>query len=242
MHDGGLSTTIGRWRDWRGQTLDRTTQRRFARLRIHHSRAQYESTADRNLAAGLSEIRRLTGTLGLLDGIREQASRLFRSAQDAGLLIGRSIEAVATASVYATCRCNRVIRTKQQLVAVSRVSESAVTNAYSVMNTELGLPTPPPHPMEYVASIASALELPQSVVSESKALARNAWDEGLANGRHPGGIAASCLYLVTQDHGPFVRQHDLATQAGITDTTLRANRNAIQQLYRERWKHTSGNS
>nr|WP_305794391.1 transcription initiation factor IIB family protein [Halomarina rubra] len=233
MHDGGLSTTIGRWRDYRGQTLGQRTQQRFARLRKHHSRAQYESTADRNRAAGLSEIRRMTGALGLRDSVREQASRLFRSAQDVGLLIGRSIEAVASASVYATCRCNRLVRTKQQIVAVSRVSASAVKNAYSVMNTELGLPTPPPHPVEYVASIASAFDLPQPVVSKSERLARSAWDEGLANGRHPGGIAASCLYLVSQNCGPLVRQHDLAAEAGITDTTLRANRDSIRQLWNE---------
>lgn len=231
MHDGGLSTTIGRWRDSRGQTLSSKTKRRFARLRIHHSRAQYESTADRNRAAGLSEIRRLTGTLGLSDGLREQASRLFRSAQDAGLLIGRSIEAVASASVYATCRCNRVVRTKGQIVTVSRVSESAVTNAYSVMNTELGLPTPPPHPVEYVASIASTFDVPQEVVSETEVLVRLAWDAGLANGRHPGGIAASCLYLVTQERGPFISQHELAAEAGITDTTLRANRDTIRPIW-----------
>ena len=178
MHDGGLSTTIGRWRDGHGQTLDGKTQQRFVRLRTHHTRAQYESTADRNLAAGLSEIRRMIGALGLSNGTCERASALFRTARDAGLLVGRSIEAVASASVYATCRCDRIVRTIEQVVAVSRMSVSAVSNAYSVMNTELGLPTTTPHPVEYVALIASAFDLPRAVVSAAEALTRRAWDGG----------------------------------------------------------------
>ncbi|WP_321167922.1 TFIIB-type zinc ribbon-containing protein [Halobaculum saliterrae] len=105
-HDRGLSTEIGRKRDAHGRPLDGETRRRFARLRREHRRANTASKAERNQAYGLSQIRRMVGALGLGRSIRDQACRLFSSAQEDGLLVGRSIEAMSAAALYAACRCN----------------------------------------------------------------------------------------------------------------------------------------
>jgi len=109
-HDRGLSTTIGRKRDARG-TRSRQKRRQLARLRREHDRARFRSKRERNLAHGLGGIDRLTAQLGLSKSVQEQASSLFRTAQDANLLIGRSIESIAAGCVYATCRINDVPRT-----------------------------------------------------------------------------------------------------------------------------------
>jgi len=62
--------------------------------------------ADRHLADGLSEVRRIASTLELSESIRDQACQLFQSTQNDDLIGGRSIEAMAVASVYGACRCN----------------------------------------------------------------------------------------------------------------------------------------
>jgi len=69
------------------------------------------------LAHGLSEVRRIVSRLELSESIRDQACQLFRSAQNEDLLRGRSIEAMAAASVYGACRCNGWPRTLDEIVA-----------------------------------------------------------------------------------------------------------------------------
>jgi len=68
-------------------------------MRREQTRARWRSEAEQNLAHGLGEVRRLTNALDLSDTLRDQACRLFRSAQNEDLLRGRSIEAIAAASV-----------------------------------------------------------------------------------------------------------------------------------------------
>ena len=80
-------------------------------MRREQSRGRWRSKAERNLAHGLGEVRRLASALELSDSVRDQACQLFRSAQNEDLLRGRSIEAIAAASVYGACRCNGRVTT-----------------------------------------------------------------------------------------------------------------------------------
>jgi transcription initiation factor TFIIB len=82
----------------------------------------------------------MASALGLADSVRDQACELFRSAQSEELLLGRSIEAFATASLYAACRCNRVPMLLANVSAVSQVARSRVENAYRVLNRTSGFP------------------------------------------------------------------------------------------------------
>jgi len=112
-HDRGLSTEIGRDADANGQTLAGHRQRRMHRLRTQHSRSRFRSKRERNQAQGLTHIKRLCGRLEVGESIHEQASRLFTTAQEADLLLGRSIESMAAASVYVTLLCNGDARLTQ---------------------------------------------------------------------------------------------------------------------------------
>jgi len=109
-------------------------------MRREQSRGRFQSKAERNLAHGLGEVRRISGALELSNSVRDQACQLFRSAQNENLLRGRSIEAIAAASVYGACRCNGLSRLVGEVSEMARVVESRVTNAYKTLNEELGLP------------------------------------------------------------------------------------------------------
>ena len=51
-----------------------------------------------------TDIRRMVSALGLADSDRDQACKLFRTAQETDLLRWRSIEAMSAAAVHAVCR------------------------------------------------------------------------------------------------------------------------------------------
>jgi transcription initiation factor TFIIB len=145
-HDRGLSTEIGRGEDANGQTLAGHRQRRMHRLRTQHSRSRFQSKRERNQAEGLTHIKRLCGRLEVGESLREQASQLFTTAQEADLLIGRSIESMAAASVYVTLRCNGDARPLEAVSELVPVAHERVVNAFRVLNRELELPVPPYDP------------------------------------------------------------------------------------------------
>jgi len=136
-HDRGLSTEIGRGKDANGNELSGRKRQRLSRMRREQTRGRFQSKAERNLAHGLGEVRRIASVLELSGSVRDQACQLFRSAQTEDLLRGRSIEAIAAASIYGACRCNGHSRLLDDVVDAARVEQSRVANAYKTLNTEL---------------------------------------------------------------------------------------------------------
>jgi transcription initiation factor TFIIB len=216
-HDRGLSTEIGRETRLKGRK-----RRQIARMRRQHNRAQISSKRDRNQVYAFGEIRRLVSELDLTEHVRDQACVLFESAQSEDLLRGRSLEGFAAAAVYATCRTASISRTLDEITAVARASEAELTAAYDALNRELGLPTGPIDPSEYLPRFASELDLPQAVERRARELVAEATERNLVSGRNPSGVAAGCLYAAALDRGHDLTQAAAAEVADVTPVTLRA--------------------
>jgi transcription initiation factor TFIIB len=217
-HDRGLSTKIGRSTRLKGRK-----RRQFARMRRQHKRASIPSKADRNQVYGFTDIRRLVGALSLPRSVRDQACALFDSAQSEDLLRGRSIEGFSAAAVYAVCRTNGISRTLEEIEAVARADESEMRAAYDAMNQDLGLPTGPIDPREYLPRYATELDLGNDVERAAREYADRAEERNLISGRNPSGVAAACLYAGAQDHDVALTQADAADVADVTPVTLRSN-------------------
>ena len=221
-HDNGLSTEVGRDdSDATGRALSARKKRRLSRQRRLHSRAKFESKRQRNLAHGLGEIRRLTSALELADSLRTQACSVFRTGQEADLLIGQSIEGGAAAAVYIACRCNRAIE-MHRLAEVARCSESHIWTVYKAFQRELELPIPIERPSERVPRVLEAI--PAAVTNATdrwaRELARLVDDEpGFTGSRR--GIAAGCVYLASEETGREWSQAMVAGAAGVSPPTLR---------------------
>lgn len=220
-HDRGIGTEIGWNRDAKGRTLGNEKRRQLQRLRREHSRAQIGSKYKRNQITGFIDIRRMTAALGLAKSIRDQACQLFETAQSEDLLRGRSIDAVAAASLYAVCRVNEQPRQLGEIAHVSKVGRGRIENAYRVLNRELGLPIPPAGPKQYLAQIASAVDASREARRRARELLENGGADALANGKHPGGAAAGALYLAAQEIGEFITQQELADATDVSRMTIR---------------------
>jgi transcription initiation factor TFIIB len=221
-HDRGLSTEIGRSTRLKGRK-----RRQIARLRRQHKRTQIRSKAERNRVYGFTEVRRIVGTLDLPEHVQERACVLFESAQDAGLLQGRSIEGFAAAAIYATCRVSAVSRTLGEVTDVSKADRAELDAAYDAMNRELGLSTGPIDPAEYLPRFASKLDVPRDVERRAADLVERARDAGIDNGRNPCGVAAACLYTASEERAGELTQAEAAAVADVTPVTLRRTYNAL---------------
>jgi len=223
-HDRGLSTEIGH--DTR---LTGRKRRRLTRMRRQHRRAQTRSKAERNQIYGFTEIRRLVGALSLPRDLREQACVLFESAQDADLFRGRSLEGFAAAAVYAVCRSRSITRTASEVADVARADEAELRAAYDAMNSDLGLPTGPVDPVEYLPRFASELGLPDDVEHRARELLTDAQRANALGGRRPSGVAAACLYTAAEATEYALTQATAADVAGVTPTTLRKTYADLQE-------------
>jgi len=198
-------------------------------ITVPSSDSTEQSKAERNLAHGLGEVRRLASALELSESIRDQACQLFRSAQNEDLLRGRSIEAIAAASVHGACRCNGRSQLLDDILTVATVAESRVTNAYKTLNKELGLPAQPVRPTMYIPRLASDLGCPERIRRRARILAEAAEEAGVTTGVHPAGFAAACLYTAGQEQGRWVTQCAVAESGNVTPTTVQAHYETLKE-------------
>lgn len=229
-HDRGIGSEIGWKTDAKGRPIAGNKRRRLQRLRRAHSRAKTGGKANRNRIAGFTEIRRMVGALGLHTGLREQACRLFRTAQDDGLLPGRSIEAMASACLYAVCRIDGYPRTFDEIGVVSKVPQARIEQGYSVLNRELGLAVPPADPREYLAQIASRVDVEPETERVARRLLDAASDSQVTMGTKPAGVAAGAIYLAAQRTGTLVTQAEVATAADVAMPTVRARYQDLKDI------------
>ena len=227
-HDRGLSTKIG-YGNGRSRRIRGRDRRRFARLRRQHNRAQVRSKVERNRVYAFSEIRRLTAMLDLPDTIRERACVLFETAQGEDLLRGRSLEGFAAAAVYANCRIDEIARTREEIVDKARASLDELEAAYDALNRDLGLPTGPINPAEFIPRFASTLDVPSDVERRALELATLAQDEGVSTGRNPCGVAAACLYTAASAENYELTQDDTAAVADVATVTVRATYHDLRE-------------
>jgi transcription initiation factor TFIIB len=231
-HDRGIGTNIGRKQDSRGRELKGRKRRQLHRLRREHTRAKVGSKADRNRITGFTEIRRMTAALGLPTSVRDQACQLFRTAQDSGLLRGRSIEAIASGCLYAVCRLNEHPRSFEAIARVSKIDEERIRTGYTALNRELDLPVPPANPSQYVPQVASAVDASQETRRRARSLLDTADNDQIANGRNPLGAAAGALYLAAQETGEFLKQKALAEAADVSAMTVRERYRDLEDTQR----------
>lgn len=230
-HDRGLSGEVGYpTRDARGQPLSGRARNRMHRLRTQHARARFATTAEQNLAYACSEIRRIASGLELPTSLQEVAATLYRRAQAADLIRGRSIERVVGGALYAACRCASYHRSVEEIAHESGYSTHDVEAGYRLLNVEFGLAAEIVTPRTVVAAVASECGVSAATEARAYEYTTVAADAGISNGRHPGGVAAGCLYAAGLDEGVTLSQQHIATQAGVSTPTLRARYNDLRAV------------
>lgn len=223
MHDRGLTTTI----DWKnedayGQSLSSEKRSQMHRLRKWQERIRTQDSAERNLKQALGEIDRMASALGVPDATREMASVIYRRALTEDLLVGRSIEAVATAALYAACRQENIPRSLSEVTPVSRVGRKEIGRTYRYVSNELGLEIEPADPKQYVPRFTSKLEVSPEVQQQANEIIDVSTEAGLLSGKSPTGFAAAAIYAASILCREKVTQQRVAEAANVTEVTIRS--------------------
>ena len=222
MHDKGLSTNIG-WqdKDAYGNSLSSSQRQKMQRLRTWNERFRTRDSKERNLKQALGEIDRMASALGLPESVRETASVMYRRALDEDLLPGRSIEGVATSSLYAAARQAGTPRSLDEIANVSRVEKDEIARTYRYVVRELSLEIQPADPEQYVPRFASDLDLSEEAERRARSLLKNAKEQGIHSGKSPVGLAAAAVYAASLLTNEKVTQSEVSEVANISEVTIR---------------------
>jgi transcription initiation factor TFIIB len=222
MHDKGLTTSID-WKnkDANGRSLSADKRSQINRLRKWQTRIRTNDAGERNLQFALSEIDRMASGLGIPRSVREVASVLYRRALEKDLIQGRSIEGVATGTLYAACRMEGIPRSLEEMATVSRIERKEIGRTYRYIANELGLAAKPVDPKQYVPRFCSELELSTTVQAKANEIIDLTAEKGILSGKSPTGYAAAAIYAGSLLCDERRTQHEVADVAQVTEVTIR---------------------
>jgi len=222
VHDKGLSTMIGQvGKDAFGRTIPTKTMFQMLRLKKWHIRSSYQSSVDRNLSHAMTELSRLSDKLHIPKQVKERAAVIYRKALEKGLVRGRSISAIAAASLYAACRDTGTPRTLRELGRVSTIDKKDLARCYRLLLRELNMSMPIPKAQYRVPKIAAKVNISENTQQTAVDILRKAEDMKTTAGKDPMGLAAAALYIACVMNDEKRTQKMIADAAGVTEVTIR---------------------
>jgi len=222
VHDKGLSTSIDRIdRDAFGRKLPLSTRLQMWRLRKWQIRSRVHSSIDRNLAQAMTELDRLSDKVSAPAAVKEKAALIYRKALDEGLVRGRSIAAIAAASLYASCRITGTPRNLREISSASLVKKKDVARCYRLLLRKLNIRMPIADPLIYITKIAQRSDVPGYVQASAVKILNEARSKHISAGKDPMGLAAAALYIACKQAGEKKTQKEIADAAGVTEVTVR---------------------
>jgi transcription initiation factor TFIIB len=159
--------------------------------------------------------------LGLPLDVEEDAAWIYRKALKQDLVRGRSIHAIAIASLYAACRLTGIPRNLQAFVLAGIGNRKEISRCYRLLQHELALSMPIDEPMKFVPLIASKTQIHQQTQNRALELLRKAHKQQVLTGKNPAGLAAAALYIASIHSEKKATQKRLAQAAGVTEVTVR---------------------
>lgn len=231
VHDKGLTTVIGRvGKDAYGRNIPLDTKLQMLRLRKWQIRSRVHSSIDRNLAQAMAELDRLSDKLHIPPNIKEKAAVIYRKALDQGLVRGRSISAIAAASLYAACRMTQTPRTLREITHVSTIDKKDIARCYRLMLKELKIQMPIPDAQLRIPKIAAKVGVGEKTQQKAVEILRRAGKLKTTAGKDPMGLAAAALYIACQMTDEKRTQKVIADAAGVTEVTIRNRYKGLKDI------------
>jgi transcription initiation factor TFIIB len=222
IHDKGLSTMIGPvYKDAYGRRIPQETRLRMLRLRKWHIRSRCQSSVDRNLSQAMTELSGLSDRLHTPAPVKGRAAVIYRKALDQGLVEGRSISAIAAASLYAACRMTQTPRTLREITGMGTIDRKEIARCYRILLQGLSLRMPVPSAQLRVPRIAAKVDIGENTQRKAIEILGEAERLKITVGKDPMGLAASALYIACVMNGENRTQKTIAEAAGVTEVTIR---------------------
>jgi len=222
LHDKGLSTMIG-WqnKDAFGKSLSPKMKAEVYRLRKWHVRTRTNKSIDRNLAYAMNELDRFSSQLNLSRELKESAAHIYRKMAHKNLIRGRSIEAMLIASIYLSCRLNKIPKTLDDFTEFALVDKKKIARCYRLILNELKVNIQVSSPINFIPRFCAELNLSGKTQNRAAELLKLAKKYRITAGKAPTGLAGAALYVAAIQEGERRTQKEISLAAGVTEATIR---------------------
>lgn len=222
IHDGGLSTIIGRSNfDSSGKAVSYGMKGKLNRMRMWDSRSKSSYTAHKNLVVALTEINKLKEKLSLSDAIIERAAYFYRKASDKKLIRGRTVKGIVGACIYAACRDLGTTRTIIEISKCMQEKRNIIAKSYRLLFQQLSLEVPVPDSTSSIIRFSNNLELPEKVKRDAIFILDILKENNVVAGKKPDAVAATVVYMACVKNNESISQHKISKMSGITTVTVR---------------------
>ena len=228
MHDGGLSTIIGKSNfDSSGKAVSYGMRGALNRMRMWDSRSKSHSSAQRNLTIALVEMNKLKEKLSLSDAIIERSAYFYRKASEKKLIRGRTIKGIVGACIYAACRDLGTTRTIIEISKCMQEKRNIIAKSYRLLFQQLSLEVPVPDSTSSIIRFSNNLELPEKVKRDAIFILDILKENQVVAGKKPDAVAATVVYMACIKNNESMSQQKISEISGITNVTIR---NRLQEF------------
>jgi len=226
MYDMGITTIMSN-RDAMGKSLSSSTRNTFERLKRLNTRSK---SSNRTLRSSLLLLDSLKTKLAIPDSTVENAAYIYRKAMQKKITIGRSAKSLMCASIYAACRQAGIPRSIHEISQTTGIGRKEISRDYRKLTDQLGLDMDHCNAAEFIAKIATEVNISEQIRRESLRLLQKLSDKGLTDGKNPMVMAASTLYLCCVQNGEYKTQNEIARAAGVTAVSVRARYQSLKKV------------
>jgi len=222
MHDGGLSTIIGRSNfDFSGKAISYGMRGALNRMRMWDSRSKSPGSAQRNLITALAEMNKLKEKMSLSDAIIERSAYFYRKASERKLIRGRTVKGIVGACIYAACRDLGTSRTIIEISKCMQAKRNIIAKSYRLLFQQLSLKVPVPDSTSSIIRFSNNLELPEKVKRDAISILDILKENNVVAGKKPDAVAATVVYMACIKNNESTSQKKISRISGITNVTLR---------------------
>lgn len=241
IDDMGLATVIdSKDKDASGNSLSADMKNTFNRLRIWDSRSKSRST-EKSLRSAFIILNTMKMKLVIPDTVIEKAAYLYRKALAKKMTKGRSISALALASLYTACREANASRSLQDIASAGNVSVKDLSRHVRILINSLNLKVESYDSSDFINRIASTAGISERARRDALYILSNAKRKGILAGKNPVAMAATALYLSCMNNAEKQSQRKISKASGISVVTIRNRAESLTKvlnLYNILAKHT----
>jgi len=222
MHDGGLSTVIGKSNfDSNGKSVPYGMKSSLNRMRMWDSRSKASSTSQRNLMVALLEITKLKEKMSLSDAIIERSAYFYRKAAEKKLVRGRTVKGIVGACIYAACRDFGTTRTIIEISKCMQERRNIIARSYRLLFQQLSLEVPVPDPTSGIVRFSNNMELSEKIKRDAIFILDTLKEKQVVAGKKPDAVAATVIYMACIKNNESVSQQKISKISGISNVTIR---------------------
>jgi transcription initiation factor TFIIB len=142
----------------------------------------------------------------------------------------QSLNALLAAIVYYICRKQGIHKNIGDILEIIPANTAVLLKMYKEVKDVLGLRMVHGGLLDYTEKYADRLKLPEHVKRAAMAIARLANNQGQAEGRNPGIVAATAVYMACKTSDKPISLGSVAKTAKITEATLKSCLKDLMEL------------